>query len=129
MNMTMEDTYNNEDCYIHNTVTETATIDHVSKQYDGIIQDDNVSHDFNELVDFTKVDNFDFGYDQTNMLVSLFLKLKTYKKYLGTCVIVNSDLSKGMTHMFDVVWEQKDLDFGVFNSKEDALSFIKSNIT
>jgi hypothetical protein len=63
------------------------------------------------------------------MLVSLFLKLKTYKKYLGTCVIVNSDLSKGMTHMFDVVWEQKDLDFGVFNSKEDALSFIKSNIT
>ena len=127
--MAIKYTYDKDSYYIDTVVTEMVSINQVSEYIDKIINNESIENNFYELVDFTTINGFDFGYYQTNELVDLFIKLKKHKKYLGTCVVVNSDVAKGMSNMFNVVWEDKGLILKTFNSRNDAINFIESNVT
>jgi len=127
--MTIKYTYDKSHSYVDTVVTEVASMQQVSEYINNLINNETIEDSFYELVDFTNIDNFDFGYYQTNELVDLFIKLQKHKKYLGTCVVVNSDIAKGMSHMFNIVWENKGLTLKAFNSRDDAINFIESNVT
>ena len=127
--MTIIYTYDKSNNYIDTVVTEIVSIQQVSEYIEDLINNKSISGIFYELVDFTNINKFDFGYYQTNELVDLFIKLQKHKKYLGTCVIVNSDIAIGMSNMFNVVWEEKGLTLKAFNSRSEAINFIESNVT
>jgi len=112
--------------YIHTKVTDVITLKEVLSYFDTIIEDARIDKPFYELVDFSEINNFDFGYYQTDQLYNKLAQLKEHKNLLGQCFVASKDLAKGMSNIFSVVGESKGMNIKIFNNMNDALDYIKN---
>ena len=122
--MTINYTYNKPDNYILTRVTNTASVEQVKQYIKSIISDPKITQPFYEVVDFTEIKNYDFGYFQSEAIIALLIKLKNSKPYLGSCLVVSNDVSKGMSNIFRVIGEEKKIDIRIFNSITESVDYI-----
>jgi len=122
--MTINYTYNKSDNYILTRVTNIASVEQVENYIKSIISDAEITHPFYEIVDFTEIKSYDFGYFQSEVIIDLLIKLKNNKPYLGTCLVVSNDVSKGMSNIFRVIGEEKKIDIRIFNSLAESIDYI-----
>lgn len=111
--------------FILTKVTDVITLQEVLSYVDSILEDNRIEKPFYELVDFSGVERFDFGYYQSDQLYNKVVLLKKYKKHLGTCFVASKDLAKGMSNVFKVTGENKGMNIQIFNNMNDALEYIK----
>jgi len=114
--------------YILSKVTKVLSLFEVLAYMDSIIDDDRINQPFYELVDFSEIDKFDFGYYQSDQIYGKLKLLQTHKKYLGTCFVASHDLAKAMSNVFKVQGETNGMNMEVFNSVDDAAEYIKENL-
>ena len=122
--MSIKYIYHKSANYILTKVTDIASVKQVETYIDSIINDQEILQPFYEIVDFTEIKNYDFGYYQSESIINLLIKLKNKKPYLGTCLVADTDLSKGMSNIFRVIGEDKEIDIKVFNSLTDSINYI-----
>jgi len=118
--------YHTSNSYIHTKVTDEITLQEVLSYVDTILEDTRIDKPFYELVDFTDIKNFDFGYYQSDQLYNKLALLKKHKKHLGTCFVASKNLTKGMSNMFKVVGEDKGMHIQIFSNMDEALKYIKN---
>lgn len=125
--MNIQYSYNKEIGYIHAKVSgQISTVD-VKNYVSSLLADKNITSPFYEITDFTNIDNFEFGYLESDSVLNEFKELKEIKNYIGSCIVVNRDYLKGISHIFEIVGEDKGFDIKVFTSFEDALDYVKNN--
>lgn len=108
-------------------MTNIITLQEVLSYVDDILEDNEIDKPFYELVDFEDIDDFDFGYYQSDQLYNKLMLLKKHKKHLGTCFVAAKDIAKGMSNIFKVTGEDKGMNIQVFDNMDDALKYIENN--
>jgi hypothetical protein len=124
--MSIQYQYNKPGNYVITTVTGTVSVDQVAEYVNDILSDDSIKTGFYEIVDFTGVKDFDFGYYQSDKLINLIAKLKNEKQYQGSCLVADKDLTKGMSNIFKVVGEDKKLSITIFSTLDEAIDYVSS---
>ena len=119
--------YNPDSGYVLARVTKLITLQEVISYVDSILEDNKINKPFYELVDFADIDDFDFGYYQSDQLYNKLILLKEHKQHLGTCFVASKDIAKGMSNIFKVAGEQRGMNIQIFNKMDDALKYIKNN--
>lgn len=127
--MTISYKYFKDKDYVLTTVSDQVTLDEALSHFDSLLSDININNPFYEIVNFSDVQNYDFGYYQSEQLMDKIIQLKNKKSYLGSCLVANKDIAKGMSNIFMVVGNQKSIDIQVFDTVEDSLAYIKSKIS
>lgn len=122
--MSIQYQYNKSGNYVLTSVTGIVTVDQVAEYVDAILSDERIKTPFYEIVDFAEVENFDFGYYQSDDLIDLIVKLKNEKQYLGSCLVANKDVTKGMSNIFKVIGEDKNLNVKVFSTLNEAMDYV-----
>jgi len=119
--------YYKEEGYILVKVTDRITLPEVLSFFESVLTDNNIKDPFYELVDFTEVESFDFGYSESNQMLDRKISLVKHKNHLGTCFIASKNIAKGMSNIFKVVGEDKGMNIQVFRTFDEAIQYIKSN--
>lgn len=112
--------------YIHCYMLEKGTLDEVLEYVDEIADDPDLDDPFFEIVDFSKVDNLDFGYYQSDYLMSKYTELGKNKGYLGTIFISGGEYGQALANMFATTGGFKGLDLRIVQSLEEAELLIEN---
>jgi len=121
--------YYKEGGYILVKVTDKITLPEVLSFIDSVLKNDKINEPFYEVVDFSKIKSFDFGYSESDLLYDKLKLLVKYKNHLGTCFIASKDIAKGMSNIFRVIGEDKGMNIQIFKAMDEALQYIKNNNT
>lgn len=113
--------------YIHTKVVDVITLAEVLSYVDEILADTRIDKPFYELVDFSEIKDFDFGYYQSDQLYNKLVLLKQQKQHMGTCFVASNDLTKGMSNIFKVVGQDKGMNIQIFANMDDALAYIEKS--
>lgn len=74
------------------------------RQYvDAVLNDDEISPGFVEIVDFSEIEDFTFSYRQGVALKTLFARLQKEKGWMGTVALAPTDFQFGMLRMYSVL--------------------------
>ena len=103
------------------TASGEIHLDEILDYVDRVIDDQSVVGEFFEIVDFTQVKDFDFGYYSSRELMAKLAQLSERKGYLGSCLVSEKeDLVRGMTNIFRVMGESTGVEVLVFDSIASA---------
>jgi len=98
-------------------VSGEIRLEEIVEYLDQVIDDQSVVGEFFEIVNFTQVTGFDFGFNPSRELMAKLAQLSECKGYLGSCLVSeNEDLVRGMTNMFRVMGESTGVEVLVFDS-------------
>lgn len=123
--MTIKYIYNPaQHCVLTKAVGQIKLTDILS-YIDKLINAPLLNKPFFEIVDFSETNNFNFGYYQSDQLLDKLKHLESFNNYQGTMLIADSDLIRGMTNIFKVIGEDKEINVKVVFSQEEALNKVK----
>jgi len=111
--------------YILTKVTNIITLPEVLTYVDTILEDNRINNPFYEIVDFAEVENFEFGYYQSDSLYNKLVLLKERKNHLGTFFIASKNIAIGMSNIFRVIGEDKGMNIQTVNDMNEALQIIE----
>ena len=111
------------------TVFGEIRLDEVLDYLDRVINDQFVVGEFFEIVDFSQVKDFDFGYYQSIELMAKLAQLSEQKSYLGSLLVADRDLVRGMTNIFRVVGESAEVNVLVFDSVARARKHVAEHFS
>lgn len=106
--------------YIHCNMLGTGTLEDISNYIAEITGDPDLDEPFFEIVDFTQVENLDFGYYQSEEMMNQYVSLAENKGYIGTIFITGSEYGQGVANMFTAAGTFKGLDLRVVSTLEEA---------
>lgn len=112
--------------YIHCYMLETGTLDEVLAYVNEIANDPDLDAPFFEIVDFSKVNNLDFGYYQSDYLLSKYTRLGENKGYLGSIFISGGEYGQAIANMFATAGDFKGLHLRIVQSLEEAELLIEN---
>ncbi|NKB35508.1 MAG: hypothetical protein GKR91_20600 [Pseudomonadales bacterium] len=119
-------TYHPDQHHFLTKVLGTIELQDVLTHFDTLIADDSITEPCFEIVDLGEAKNFDFGYYQSDSIMSRIKQFKQHRPYLGSFLIAHSDYFRGIGNMFHVVGEQMGIQIDIAESLEDALSKVTS---
>lgn len=90
-------------------------------------QDESICAPFMEVVDFSQIERFDFGYFEASELVAEFLPLIESKGYKGSCLVVQDDVTRGMSNLLNDVGREVGVPITTFRTLEDACAYAEYN--
>ncbi len=102
------------------TVSGEIRLEEIFDYVDQVIDDQSVVGEFFEIVDFSQVNSFDFGYYRSKEVMAKLVQLSKSKGYLGSCLVAEKDLIRGMTNIFRVMGENVGVKVLVFTSVAKA---------
>ena len=106
--------------YIHCNMLGKGTLEDVSNYIAEITSDPDLDEPFFEIVDFTQVENLDFGYYQSEEMMNQYLALAENKGYKGTIFVTGNEFGQGVANMFTTAGTFKGLNLKVVSSLEEA---------
>lgn len=107
----------------------TGTLEDIRNYIADITSDPELDEPFFEIVDFTQVENLEFGYYQSEEMMNQYLFLAKNKGYKGTIFITGSEYGQGIANMFTAAGTFKGLDLSVVNNLEEAELLIANFFT
>ena len=105
---------------VHCKATGLISLSEIVNYIDQMIQDPQLKQPFMEIVDFDKEVSFDFGYNETSVLISTLKRLELKNHYQGTILVAGSALMRGMSNIFKVVGEGRKINIKVVTKLEAA---------
>jgi len=118
--MTIEYQFHSSEHCLMCTVSGEIRLEEIFDYVDQVIDDQAVVGEFFEIVEFSQVDSFDFGYYRSEEVMAKLVQLSKCKDYLGSCLVAEKDLARGMTNIFRVMGENTGLKILVFTSVAKA---------
>lgn len=118
--MTIEYQFHSSEHCLMCTVSGEIRLEEIFDYVDQVIDDQSVVGEFFEIVEFSQVDSFDFGYYRSEEVMAKLVQLSKCKDYLGSCLVAEKDLTRGMTNIFRVMGENTGLKILVFTSVAKA---------
>ena len=106
--------------YIVCSMMGIGTLDEVKNYLDDLAIDPDLDQPFFEIVDFTQVENLEFGYYQSEEMMNKYVSLAENKGYKGTIFITGSDYGQGIANMFSAAGTFKGLDLRVVSDLAEA---------
>lgn len=100
--------------------TGLISLSEIVNYIDQMIRDPQLKQPFMEIVDFDKKVSFDFGYNETSVLISTLKRLELKNHYQGTILVAGSALMRGMSNIFKVVGEGRKINIKVVTKLEAA---------
>jgi len=122
--MTINYQYHKDKDYLLCKVNDKVTLIDVLAYFDKIINDPEINNPFFEIVEFSEKTNFDFGYYQTDALMTKLNHLKSLNNYQGSLLITDKDYLRGMANIFKVVGEDNKINVKEFKSLEEAVNYV-----
>lgn len=116
--------YNDSAGYVLTKVTSIVSLEKVAEYIETLVADSTINKPFYEIVDFSNISNFDFGYYESDILMDLIIKLSNDKQYIGSLLVANKDITKGMSNIFKVIGEDKGIEIKIFNTVNDAINYV-----
>lgn len=127
--MSFEYEYFEDQGYLITKVPETALLTDALAHFDKLINDPSIRKPFFEIVDFSKTREIEFGYDQSNLLLSKIASLQAFENYQGSFLIAHSDYIRGMANIYRVVAGRLDIDVIQVGSLEEALDAVANHFS
>lgn len=114
-----------EECKcVHTKVNGLTNLTDIVNYIDQLIRDPQLKQPFMEIVEFEKNVSFNFGYNETAVLIATLKILENQNYYHGTILVVNSALMRGMSNIFKVVGESKKIRIKVVTKLETAFEAV-----
>jgi len=113
--------------YLLSKVEGQLTLAEVLSYFDKIINDTEIDSPFFEIVDFSNISKFDFGYYETNQLMAKLNHLKSINNYQGPLLIADNNYLLGMTNIFKTVGEDKDININIVKSLDEAIGIFEEH--
>ena len=118
--MTIEYQFRSSEHCLMCTVSGEIRLEEIFDYVNQVIDDQSVVGEFFEIVDFSQADSFDFGYYRSKEVMAKLVQLSKSKGYLGSCLVAEKDLIRGMTNIFRVMGENTGVKILVFTSVAKA---------
>ena len=118
--MTIEYQFHSSEHCLMCTVSGEIRLEEIFDYVDQVIDDQSVVGEFFEIVEFSQVKSFDFGYYPSTAIMAKLVELSKCKGYLGSCLVAEKDLIRGMTNIFRVVGENTGVEVRVFDNIASA---------
>ncbi len=96
----------------------TDILDYIDK----LISDPLLNKPYVEIVDFSEINDFNFGYYESKWLIDKLKHLESLNNYQGTILIADRAFTHGMTNMFKVIGDGKAINIKIVSNLEDAFS-------
>ena len=90
-----------------------------------LLNDSSITQPFIEIANFSDVHEFKFGYSEVEELMESFRKLKELKGYEGACLVVEKDISRGMSNILREVAKESGIVVRTFKTVEDASQYVQ----
>ena len=123
----LEYTYYPDTSCIITKITGYVKLDEVYSYIDRVIEDDKIDKPFYEIVDFSNIENFDFGYYESNNFITKLKDMKDQKGCKGSILIADNDLTQGMSNMFQSIGECKGVKVYIVHSLDEAMDNVVKN--
>jgi hypothetical protein len=103
----------------------TDILDYIDK----LISDPLLNKPYVEIVDFSEINDFNFGYYESSWLIDKLKHLESLNNYEGTILIADRAFTPGMTNMFQVVGDSKAINIKIVSNLEDAYSEVNERFS
>ncbi len=113
---------------VFTTLSGDITLNQVDCYVEAVSQDEAINRPFYEIVDFSRIERFDLGYEQSDTVISLLMALRSKKEYRGSCIVVDRDFTKGISNIFRVIAEEKGVDLKVFKAVDEASEYVSQKL-
>ncbi len=121
--MSIEYEYYKDKGYLVTEISGDLSRQQVIDYVERLINDHEITEPFYEIIDLSHVDHFYFGYLESDEIMSKFKEMQEIKKYCGSCLVANKDVSKGVSNIMKAVAADKNLNIQIFDSIKDAVKF------
>lgn len=119
--------YHKDKGYLLCNVDDKVTLNDALAYFDKIINDPEINNPFFEIVEFSNNTIFDFGYYQTNTLMTKINHLKSLNNYQGSLLIAYKTYLHGMVNVFKVVGEDHEINVKAFGKLDEAVNYVSEH--